>query len=163
MFYEALYVHALHRINSVLKEKKLWLFVNTIVPVPASDPTSLDVHEVKESKTQRIILDGVKDHLIPHLAENNTTKDMWDSLKILYEEKNENRKMALWDKLHGARMAKGESLARYLAQFSQVKDELEVVGEVISNSELVRIDLKVFTKEWVVFVKCVWGREKLPN
>jgi hypothetical protein len=43
------------RINSVLKESKLWLFVNTIVPVPASDPITLDVHKVKEAKTQRII------------------------------------------------------------------------------------------------------------
>jgi hypothetical protein len=56
-------------ITSVLKENKLWSFVNTVVPVPASNPIALDVHEVKEAKTQRIILDGVKDHLIQHLAE----------------------------------------------------------------------------------------------
>jgi hypothetical protein len=32
------------RINSVLKENKLWLFVNTIVPVPTLYPIALDVH-----------------------------------------------------------------------------------------------------------------------
>jgi hypothetical protein len=32
----------------------------------------------------------VKDHLIPHLAEKKTTKEMWDALKNLYEAKNEN-------------------------------------------------------------------------
>jgi hypothetical protein len=42
-----------------------------------------------------------------------------------------------------------------------VKDELAVVGEVISDSELVRIALKGFTKEWEVFLKCVVGREHL--
>jgi hypothetical protein len=42
-----------------------------------------------------IILDGVKDHLTPHLAEKKTTKEMWDALKNLFEAKNENRKMAL--------------------------------------------------------------------
>ena len=36
-----------------------------------------------------------------------------------------------------------------------MKDELAAVGEVISDSELVRIALKGFTKEWEVFVKCV--------
>ena len=66
------------------------MFANTIVPVPASDPIALDVHEVREAKTQRIILDGVKDHLIPHLAEKKTTNEMWDALKGLYEDKNEN-------------------------------------------------------------------------
>jgi hypothetical protein len=129
----------------------------------ASNPIALDVHEVKEAKTQRIILDGVKDHLIPHLAEKKTAKEMWDALKSLYEAKNENRKMALWDKLHSDRMAKGESVATYLTQVAQVKDELAVVGEVIPDLELVRIALKGFTKEWKVFVKCVVGREKLPN
>jgi hypothetical protein len=73
------------RITSVLKENKLWSFANTIVFVPASNPIALDVHEVKEVKTQRIVLDGVKDHLIPHLAEKKTAKEMWDALKILYE------------------------------------------------------------------------------
>jgi hypothetical protein len=122
------------RITSVLKENKLWLFANTIVPVPALDPIDLGVHEVKETKTQRIILDGVKDHLIPHLAKKNTTKEMWDPLKSLYEAKNENRKMALQDKLHSTRMAKGESVASYLTQVAQVKDELAVVREVIPDS-----------------------------
>jgi hypothetical protein len=77
-------------ISSVLKENKLWSFANTIVPIPSSDPIALDFHEVREAKTQRIILDGVKEHLIPHLAEKNTTNEMWVALKGLYEAKNEN-------------------------------------------------------------------------
>ena len=151
------------RIASVLRENKLWSFVSTSVLVPTSDPIALDLHEVKEARAQRIILDGVKDHLIPHLAEKLTAKEMWDALKNLYEAKNENRKMALKDKLHSTRMAKGDSVASYLTRVAQVKDELAVVGEVIVDSELVRIALKGFTKEWDVFVKCVVGREKLSD
>jgi hypothetical protein len=150
------------RINSVLKENKLWPFANTVIAVP-TDPATLDVHEVNEAKTQRIILDGVRDHLIPHLAEKKTTNEMWVALKGLYEAKNENWKMALRDKLHAARMIKGESVATYLTRVAQVKDELAVVGEVIPDSELVRIALKGFIKEWEVFVKCVVGREKLHD
>ena len=146
------------RINSVLRENKLWSFANTIVPIPASDPIALDVHEVREAKTQRIILDGVRDHLIPHLAEKKTTNEMWHALKGLYEAKNKNQKMALRNKLHGARMVKGESVATYLTRVAQVKDELAAVGEVIPD-----IALKSFTKVWEVFVKCVVGREKLPD
>jgi hypothetical protein len=44
------------------------------VVAPTTDPIALDLHEVKEAKEQRIILDGVKDPLIPHLAEKKTTK-----------------------------------------------------------------------------------------
>ena len=59
-------------------------------------------------------MDGLKDHLILHLAEKSTTKEMWDMLKNLYEAKNKSRKMELKDKLHGTRMAKGESVASCL-------------------------------------------------
>jgi hypothetical protein len=105
----------------------------------------------------------MKDHMIPHLVEKLTAKEMWDALINLYKNKNENRKMALRDKIHITRMAKGESVASYLTRLRQVKDELAVVGEIIPDSELVRIALNGFTKEWDVFVKCVVGREKLPD
>jgi hypothetical protein len=89
----------------------------------------------------------VKDHLIPHLDEKKTTKEMWDALKNLYEAKNENQKMALKDKLHDTKMGKEESVSSFLTQVAQVKDELVAVGDVISDSKLVRLALKGFTKE----------------
>ena len=88
---------------------------------------------------------------------------MWDALKNLFEVKNENWKMALKDKLHDTKMGKEESVSSYLTWVAQVKDELAVVGEVITNFELVRISLNGFTKEWEVFVKCVVGGEHLPD
>jgi hypothetical protein len=51
-------------------------------------------HEGKEAKDQRVILDGVKDSLITHLVEKKTTYDMWETLKNMYEVKNENKKIA---------------------------------------------------------------------
>jgi hypothetical protein len=81
--------------SAILRENKIWSFVSTIVVVPSANPIALDLHEVEEAKAQRLILDGVKNHLIPHLAEKKTTKEMWDALKNLYETENENRKMAL--------------------------------------------------------------------
>ena len=110
-----------------------------------------------------MILDGVKDHIIPYLAKKKTIKDMWDTLNQLFEAKNENRKMELKDKLHNVKMNKDEGVASYLTRVAQVKDELAAVGDIILDSELVRIVLKGFTKKWEVFVKCIVGREKLPN
>jgi hypothetical protein len=95
--------------------------------------------------------------------QKQTTRYMWDALKNLYEAKNENRKMASRDKLHNTRMTKGESVASYLTRVAQVKDKLAAIEGVIPDSELVCIALKGFTKEWEVFVKCMVGREKLPD
>ena len=119
--------------------------------------------EALKSRAQRIILDGVKDHLIPHLVEKKTAKDMWDTLTKLFEVKNENRKMALKNKLYSIKMKSDEGVASYLTRVTQVKDELSAVGETIPDLELVRIALKGLTKKWEVFVKCIVGRETLPS
>jgi hypothetical protein len=47
------------QISSVLKENKIWSYVSTVVVAPIAYLIALDLHEVKEAKAQRIILDGV--------------------------------------------------------------------------------------------------------
>ena len=121
------------RIIAVLKEWKIWNFANTKMTTP-TDKDDLEEHEALEARAQRVILDGVKDHLIPHLAEKGTANGMWDTLKQLFEAKNENQKMVSKDKLHNVKMTKDESVTSYLTRVAQVKDELEVVRETISDS-----------------------------
>jgi hypothetical protein len=133
--------------SSILKENKIWNYVSSVVVAPATNPVTLDLHEIKEAKAHRFILDGVKDHLILHLAEKKTTKEMHDAIKNLFEAKNENQKMALKAKLYDTKMGKEESVSSYPTWVVQVKDEMAAVGEVMLDSELVRIALKGFTKE----------------
>jgi hypothetical protein len=39
-------------------------------------------------KAKLVLLDFVKDHLIPHISEKKTTKDMYDALVGLYQSEN---------------------------------------------------------------------------
>ena len=101
------------RITVVLKEWKRWNFANMKMTKP-TDQDALNEFEALEARAQRVILNGVKDHLIPHLAEKKTVKDRWDTLNQLFEAKNENRKMTLKDKLHNVKMNKDEGVASYI-------------------------------------------------
>ena len=87
------------RMIVVLKENKLWIIVSNVVTPPQTDRVAFDIHEVKEAKAQRLTMDGIRDHLIPHIAERKTAYEKWTTLKGLYEAKNENWKMALKEKL----------------------------------------------------------------
>ena len=58
---------------------------------------------------------------------------MWDTVTKLFEAKNENRKMALKDKLHSIKMKSDEGVASYLTCVTQAKDELAAVGETIPD------------------------------
>ena len=55
------------RIVLLLEEYELWEIVETTVAVP-TDPISLAEFKKKNIKAKRIILDSVKDHIIPHVA-----------------------------------------------------------------------------------------------
>jgi len=49
------------------------------------DPTENDKYEEAMARAKSIILDGVKDHVVPHIAENETENEMWEALKKLYQ------------------------------------------------------------------------------
>jgi hypothetical protein len=91
------------RIMLVLMENEIWEFFNTHI-TPPTNVTELTIHNQKDSEPKCIILDGVKDHLIPHLSRKTTNMDMRESLKGLFQIKNEIHKMVLREKLKDTKM-----------------------------------------------------------
>ena len=79
------------------------------------------MYEDLDMRVRLIILDGVKDSLIPHLFEKNIEHEMWMHLQNLFQKKNENRVLVLEDKLKSTRMIKGEGVTSYLTRLYQVK------------------------------------------
>jgi hypothetical protein len=71
------------RVNLALKECDLWDFVDKVL-VPPIDPTTLEAHENKDIKSERVVLDSMKDHITPHLSGKKMTKEMFDSLVSLF-------------------------------------------------------------------------------
>jgi hypothetical protein len=65
------------RILLLLEENDLKEYVEMVVPSP-NDPQELAAHKKKEVKAKRVLLDSVKDHLIPHISEKKTTKEMYE-------------------------------------------------------------------------------------
>jgi len=55
-------------------------------------------------KARRIILEGVLDHIISSLHGKETSHAMWKTLKDLYQNSSDQRKLALKDKLCKIRM-----------------------------------------------------------
>jgi hypothetical protein len=97
----------------VLMENDIWEFANSIV-MPPTNPKELVVHNLKDVKDRRIILDGVRDHLIPHLSGKNSSKEMWEAQKSLFQRKNENHKMVLREKLKDTKMTGSDTVTSYL-------------------------------------------------
>jgi hypothetical protein len=56
-----------------------------------------------------------------------------------------------------------DSVTSFLTRFSQIRDELAVVGEIVDPSELVRTTLNGFSKPWECFVRGIVAREHMPS
>jgi hypothetical protein len=148
----------------LLQENELWDIVENTTTHPVvvpTDATLLAAYTKKSIKAKRIILDAIKDHLIPHLMGKTNAYEMWESLTKLYQ--NENQKMVLREKLKSIKMTKAENVVTYFTRLTQVRDELGDVGEAIVDSELVRTTLNGVSKQWVVFLEGIVAREKLLN
>ena len=51
------------------------------------------------ARAKSIILDGVKDHVVPHIAEKDTKNEMRDALNKLYQHTSMHRRMFLENQL----------------------------------------------------------------
>jgi hypothetical protein len=71
--------------------------------------------------------------------------------------------MVLHDQLRGIHMLKDESVTSFLGRYTQIRDELGAVGEVVEPNSLVRQDLNSFTKPWGPFVHDIVTKEVLPT
>jgi hypothetical protein len=105
-------------------EYELWELMDKAV-VPAIDMTDLEAHEKKEIKVERIILDSVKDHIIPLLSENKVANEMFDALVGLFKSTNMNRKMVLRNKIRSVQMSRSDNVTIYFMRITRVPDHLQ--------------------------------------
>jgi hypothetical protein len=101
------------RMILILQENELWDIVEnsttSLISIP-TDPTLLVAYTKKSIKAKRIILDAIKDHLIPHVTGKSNAYEMWESLTKLYQSRNENQKMVLREKLKSIKLTKAENV-----------------------------------------------------
>ena len=71
------------RILSVLEEYDIREHAKTVVVVPA-DANSLQKFNENQARAKCLIMNGVKDHVVPHIAEKKTTNEVWMALTTLY-------------------------------------------------------------------------------
>jgi hypothetical protein len=60
-------------------------------------------------------------------------------------------------------MLKDESITSFLGRYTQIRDKLRAVGEVVDPNSLVRQAMNIFTKPWGPFVRGIVAREVMPT
>jgi hypothetical protein len=125
---------------------------------PLTDLITLDAHNKKEMKAKRVLLESVKDHIIPHLTQKRLTKDMFDTLVILFQRNNMNMKMILRNKLRLVQMSISDNVTSYLMRITQVCEKITAIWETTEDVDLMNFSLNGLPKSREPFVKgfCAW-------
>ena len=84
--------------EAVLEDNGLKEFIDTdILKSTSSDVAALDAWKKKVAKTWRILLEGLKDHVVSSLHGKATPFSMWKALTDLFQSRNDHRKLVLKD------------------------------------------------------------------
>ena len=95
--------------------------------------------------------------MIPHIPKLKTTKEMFDTLKKLFESNNTNRAIALKHQLQNVKMTKADKVATFFTKIFEIRDQLGAIGEIISDRELVMLTLNGLPSYWEPFIQSISG------
>ena len=109
-------------------------------------------------KDKIIIHDSIKYNLISQVPSWRTPKEMFDSLSNIFEGRNINRKMTLRNQLKGVKVQKSETRHSYFTRVSQIKEQLEAIGDMIEEAEVVMTTLNGLPREWESFIRGICSR-----
>ncbi|XP_059078085.1 uncharacterized protein LOC131876659 [Cryptomeria japonica] len=128
------------RVLIVLKENDLLEFVEVDISKPIEDLKKIQWKK-NGTKARKIMIDSVKDHLVPIISKMKTAKETFDALKGLYEINNISRALALRQQLHHIKLTKGDSNASFFIKISDLRDQLSTIGDTIANRDLAMLAL----------------------
>jgi hypothetical protein len=97
----------------LLEENDLKEYVEVVV-ASSIDLQELVAHKKKEVKAKKVLLESIKDHLIPHISEKKSSKEMYDALVSLYQNKNIGRFLHLKHQLQVVNMSSEDMVVNYL-------------------------------------------------
>jgi len=124
----------------VLEGNGLKEFVEQANPKPTTTDAQVEWKK-RVVKPRQIILEGYRDHIVSSLHGKETPHAMWKTLMDLYQNRSDQKKLALKDKLSKIKMEKGETIPKYLTKFTQCRDELGSVGNTVSEEDMVSLAL----------------------
>jgi hypothetical protein len=110
-----------------------------------------------------IIVDSIKDHLIPYISHLDSYKKIYDALNNLFLVKNIGQVMSLKNELCDMKINDDDNIISYFVRISQLRDQIQAIEEIISEKELVNIVLNGLPKTWDAFVASINTRKDYPT
>jgi hypothetical protein len=87
-----------------------------------------NIRKEEDVKAIKLIINSVRDHLLPHISNLKTTYKMFEELKKMFESENTLRDLTLKSQLQSTKMTKGDTVSIFFMKISEIKEQLEAIG-----------------------------------
>jgi putative lipoic acid-binding regulatory protein len=160
------------RIDLILAKNKVLDIVKRNIVEPEfeegkeKEPQNIVVMEkfkYDDINSMSIIVDSIKDHLIPYISHLDSSKNMYDALTNLFSVRNIGQVMSLKNELRDIKMNDDDIITSYFVRIYQLRDQLEAIEDIISKKELVNIVLNGLPKTWDAFAARMNTRKEYPT
>ena len=71
-----------------------------------------------------LLVDSVKDHLVPQISQKNKSKKMFKTIRRLFEHSSINVTLTLRNQLSSMKMTKSESISSYFMRIIELMDKI---------------------------------------
>ena len=105
------------RLLLILERNDLLKFVNEKVPEPEAEEDKSQWRK-SDAKARRILVDTIKDHLVPQISKKKTPRKMFKTLKKLFKHSSINVTLTLRNQLSNMKMTKSENIASYFMRIT---------------------------------------------
>ena len=150
------------RLLIVLREMELEKYIESNVPMPKIESEKV-TWKRHNNKVMKIIIDSVKDHILPSIAKLQTAFEMFSTIQDTFEINNTSRLLALKQDLLYIKMKSGESITQYFLRITKLRDQLATMKNQVDDKELSMIALRGLPLSWETFIKGLSSQPELPK
>ena len=107
----------------------------------------------------RILIESIKDSLIPYVSKLETSKEIYDKLVELFSVSTAGEVISLRQELYKLKLLREEGITSYFMNISKMRDQLQELGEVMSDREITIVVLNALPKGWENFTSRIYGKK----
>jgi len=148
------------RTNLPLQENELLEHIKGNITILAKEQTqALAKYNKDETRAQRILIESIKDSLIPYVSKLETSKEIYDKLVDLFSVSTVGEVISLQNELYKMKISK-EGIALCFMKISEMRDQLQELGEVMSDREMTTIVLNALPEDWGNFTSSIYVKKE---
>ena len=113
-----------------MKEQEIIDHVQKKIVAP-TDSQELAKHNKNEVRAQKILIESIKEFLIPYVAKLETAKEIYDKLIDLFSISTAGEGISLRNDLYKMKINKEEGIAPYFIMVSEIRDQFQEWEEIM--------------------------------